>query len=79
MLFAFQGKSAYMWFWFGCEVEIRKTRPTFCAPYLENINPSVANFSWAIDEALDKIEEGEADFAGRPYSIFFMQRKAKTQ
>ena len=34
-------------------------------PYLENINPSVANFSWAMDEALDKIQDGRADLAGK--------------
>jgi len=45
-------------------VEIRGLRPTFCAPYQSTANPSVANFSLALHQAIAALNDGSADLAG---------------
>lgn len=58
-----QGKASYWWYWCGCEVEIRRTRPKFCQPY--GPAPSIQNFSDALDSAVEVIKNGSADLVGR--------------
>lgn len=57
-----QGKASYWWYWCGCEVEIRRTRPKFCQPY--GPAPSIQNFSDALDLAVEVIKNGSADLVG---------------
>jgi hypothetical protein len=53
-----------MWYWSGCEVEIRGYRPDFCDVYQDNPNPSREDFILALDEAMAVLTNGSADLAG---------------
>ena len=53
-----------MWYWSGCEVEIRGYRPAFCAAYQDNPNPDFDLFSEAVHEALNRLENDVTDLAG---------------
>ena len=45
-------------------MEIRGHRPTFCSPYQSTPNPSIGNFSMALDQAIAVLNDGTADLAG---------------
>ncbi|KAG8134720.1 putative Ectonucleotide pyrophosphatase-phosphodiesterase family member 6 protein, partial [Naja naja] len=62
----------YMWnpgtnlsFDIGCEVEILGIRPNYCIPY-ENV-PTDANFSNAVNNAIESLSNGAADMAAIYY------------
>ncbi|XP_046580134.1 glycerophosphocholine cholinephosphodiesterase ENPP6-like [Haliotis rubra] len=63
-----QGKRTYMYYWCGCEVEIRGLRPTQCQRY-PNRPPTINDTRGAITDALNKLEEDKADFAGIYYEL----------
>jgi len=58
-----QGKRSYFWFW-GCDVEIRGHLPTFCSPWVSTPNPSIGDFSSALDQAIAVLKNDSADLAG---------------
>lgn len=55
-------KKVYMYYWPGCEVEIRGVRPSFCEVYVGS--PSFQNFTDSIQSALSVLSSGEAHMAG---------------
>ncbi|XP_041372194.1 glycerophosphocholine cholinephosphodiesterase ENPP6-like [Gigantopelta aegis] len=57
----FNKKNCYMFYWPGCEVEIRGLRPNFCQPY-EGI-PTIPQFRSAIAQSLQLLQNGSADLA----------------
>jgi len=59
-----QGKRSYFWYWCGCEIEIRGYRPDFCQEYLSSPNPSLTNFTDALNAAVEVLRNGSADLAG---------------
>ncbi|XP_041372311.1 glycerophosphocholine cholinephosphodiesterase ENPP6-like isoform X4 [Gigantopelta aegis] len=56
-----QKKNCYMFYWPGCEVEIRRLRPKFCQPY-EAI-ATISQFRSAIAQSLQLLQNGSADLA----------------
>ncbi|XP_029439982.1 ectonucleotide pyrophosphatase/phosphodiesterase family member 6 isoform X2 [Rhinatrema bivittatum] len=58
-------KKVFMYYWPGCEVEILGVRPNYCRAYYNN--PSDANFTIAIKDALQSLRNGSADMAGVYY------------
>lgn len=55
-----------MYYWPGCEVQIRELRPTFCQPYKSV--PDVRQFQQAVMDGLQKLQRGDADIVGQ-YSM----------
>lgn len=55
------GRSVHMYYWPGCEVEIRGVRPAFCEEYV--YNPSVQNLTNSIHSALTVLSSGQAHMA----------------
>ncbi|XP_066488316.1 glycerophosphocholine cholinephosphodiesterase ENPP6 [Tiliqua scincoides] len=58
-------RKVFMYYWPGCEVEILGIRPTFCQPYFSV--PTDANFSNAVDNAIEFLRSGKADMAAVYY------------
>ncbi|KAM6441628.1 glycerophosphocholine cholinephosphodiesterase ENPP6 [Liasis olivaceus] len=54
-----------MYYWPGCEVEILGVKPNYCIPY-ENV-PTDANFSDAVNNAIESLSKGAADMAAIYY------------
>ncbi|XP_067885484.1 glycerophosphocholine cholinephosphodiesterase ENPP6 isoform X2 [Heterodontus francisci] len=54
-------KQVYMYYWPGCDVEIRNVKPTFCQKYY--YHPSDSNFTKAVSDAIDVLGQGKADMA----------------
>ncbi|XP_070613609.1 glycerophosphocholine cholinephosphodiesterase ENPP6 [Erythrolamprus reginae] len=54
-----------MYYWPGCEIEILGVRPKYCIPY-ENV-PTDANFSNAVNNAIESLSNGTADMAAIYY------------
>ena len=52
-----------MYYWLGCEVEIRGLRPTYCDKYTGP--PKMEDFESAINRSMDKMQTGEADMTGK--------------
>ncbi|XP_069487585.1 glycerophosphocholine cholinephosphodiesterase ENPP6 [Ambystoma mexicanum] len=59
------GKKVFMYYWPGCEVEILGVRPNYCRPYYNT--PSDANFSIAVNDAVQSLSNGSADMAAVYY------------
>ncbi|KAM8908670.1 glycerophosphocholine cholinephosphodiesterase ENPP6 [Spinachia spinachia] len=59
------GKTVFMYYWPGCEVEILSVRPAFCEEYV--YNPSEKNLTESIVNALDVLSSGEAAMAAIYY------------
>ena len=57
-----------MWYWPGCEIEIRGIRPKFCFSYLDTmkdgVKPGLEKFKTAVNEAIEVFRNGSGDFAG---------------
>ena len=53
-----------MWYWPGCEVQIRGLRPKFCASYFDHRRPGLEKMKTAVDEAIEVFRNGSGDFAG---------------
>uniref|UniRef100_A0A8C6TR28 glycerophosphocholine cholinephosphodiesterase n=1 Tax=Neogobius melanostomus TaxID=47308 RepID=A0A8C6TR28_9GOBI len=51
----------HMYYWPGCEVEIRGVRPAFCEEYV--YNPSLQNLTDSIHKALNVLSSGQAHMA----------------
>jgi len=60
-----QGIKSHMWYWRGCEVEIRGQHPDYCLPYAGI--PSMNDFKSAINSSLDLLEAGETQLAAIYY------------
>ncbi|XP_072262223.1 glycerophosphocholine cholinephosphodiesterase ENPP6 [Pyxicephalus adspersus] len=58
-------RKVYMYYWPGCEVEILGIRPEYCREYYNF--PSDANFTRAVNDALQSLRNGNADMAGVYY------------
>ncbi|KAM8939443.1 glycerophosphocholine cholinephosphodiesterase ENPP6 [Pelodytes ibericus] len=54
-----------MYYWPGCEVEILGVRPNYCREYYNN--PSDANFTKAVYDALQSLRNGDTDLAAVYY------------
>ncbi|KAM5193226.1 glycerophosphocholine cholinephosphodiesterase ENPP6 isoform 1-T1 [Mantella aurantiaca] len=54
-----------MYYWPGCEVEILGIRPKYCREYYNF--PSDANFTRAVNDALQSLRNGDADMAAVYY------------
>ena len=52
-----------MWYWNGCEVEIDGYKPDFCASYQSKPNPSLQDFTKALNDAVDALKK-DTNFAG---------------
>ena len=59
----FQNKTSHMYYWPGCEVQIRGLRPTFCFQY--GGIPTFDELHFAINESLAFLQTGKTDFAGK--------------
>lgn len=59
------GKTVFMYYWPGCEVEILGVRPSFCEEYV--YNPSEKNLTDSISNAINILRSGEADMAAIYY------------
>ncbi|KAM3866496.1 glycerophosphocholine cholinephosphodiesterase ENPP6, partial [Diretmus argenteus] len=59
------GKSVFMYYWPGCEVEILGVRPKFCREYV--YNPSEKNLTDSIEHALNALQSGQGDMAAIYY------------
>ncbi|XP_025083655.1 LOW QUALITY PROTEIN: ectonucleotide pyrophosphatase/phosphodiesterase family member 6-like [Pomacea canaliculata] len=66
-----QNKTAYMYYWPGCEVQIRELRPTFCQPYKSV--PDVRQFQQAVMDGLQKLQRGDADIVGVYFELLDSQ------
>lgn len=62
-----QGKSAYFWYWHGCEVTIRGTNASYCISHHDVPSPTYSDFTVAIDNALHVLQDDTADVAGIYY------------
>uniref|UniRef100_UPI00398F8259 glycerophosphocholine cholinephosphodiesterase ENPP6 n=1 Tax=Pristiophorus japonicus TaxID=55135 RepID=UPI00398F8259 len=58
-------RKVYMYYWPGCDVEIRSVKPTYCREYYDN--PSEQNFITAVSDAIDVLGQGKADMAAVYY------------
>ncbi|XP_076455734.1 glycerophosphocholine cholinephosphodiesterase ENPP6-like [Babylonia areolata] len=56
-----QNKTSHMYYWPGCEVEIRGLRPAFCQNYTGV--PSLDDFRSALDQSLSLLQTGQTDIA----------------
>ncbi|XP_076455613.1 glycerophosphocholine cholinephosphodiesterase ENPP6-like [Babylonia areolata] len=56
-----QNKTSHMYYWPGCEVEIRGLRPTFCRNYTGV--PSLDDFRSALNQSLPLLQTGQTDIA----------------
>ncbi|KAL2077673.1 hypothetical protein ACEWY4_027177 [Coilia grayii] len=54
-------RRVYMYYWPGCEVEILGVKPSLCVPYISNA--SEKNFTDAVEQALDALNQDKADMA----------------
>ncbi|XP_063806434.1 glycerophosphocholine cholinephosphodiesterase ENPP6 isoform X2 [Pseudophryne corroboree] len=80
-------KKASMYYWPGCEVEILGVRPSYCREYYNF--PSDANFTKAVNDAVQALGNGNADMAavyyeridkeGHHYGPWSEQRKDATK
>ncbi|XP_076455803.1 glycerophosphocholine cholinephosphodiesterase ENPP6-like [Babylonia areolata] len=57
-----QARTCHLYYWPGCEVEIRGTYPTFCRPYRGM--PDMSGFRDAITKSLEKLTFRRTDVAG---------------
>ncbi|XP_068125016.1 glycerophosphocholine cholinephosphodiesterase ENPP6 isoform X2 [Hyperolius riggenbachi] len=58
-------RKVYMYYWPGCEVEILGVRPHYCREYYNF--PSDANFTRAVNDAVQSLSNGDADMAAVYY------------
>ncbi|KAM9329502.1 glycerophosphocholine cholinephosphodiesterase ENPP6 [Gastrophryne carolinensis] len=58
-------RNVYMYYWPGCESEILGIRPKYCREYYDF--PSDANFSRAMDDAVQSLRNGDAEMAAVYY------------
>ncbi|XP_051876489.1 glycerophosphocholine cholinephosphodiesterase ENPP6 [Pristis pectinata] len=58
-------RNVYMYYWPGCEVEIRNVKPTYCREYHYDLSDS--NFEAAVSDAIDVLRQGKADMAAVYY------------
>ncbi|XP_078252795.1 glycerophosphocholine cholinephosphodiesterase ENPP6 isoform X2 [Rhinoraja longicauda] len=58
-------RKVYMYYWPGCEVAIRKVKPTYCREYY--YTPSDSQFKAAVSDAIDVLRQGKADVAAVYY------------
>ncbi|XP_078071224.1 glycerophosphocholine cholinephosphodiesterase ENPP6 [Mustelus asterias] len=58
-------RPVYMYYWPGCEVEIRGVKPTYCRNYY--YYPSDRNFTTAALDAIEALSQGKAEMAGVYY------------
>jgi ectonucleotide pyrophosphatase/phosphodiesterase family protein 6 len=58
-----QNKRSYIWYWNGCEVEIRGLRPDFCAAYQDTMNPDKETFEKALGDAVTLLKNDTTDLA----------------
>ncbi|XP_072371963.1 glycerophosphocholine cholinephosphodiesterase ENPP6 isoform X1 [Scyliorhinus torazame] len=58
-------RPVYMYYWPGCEVEIRRVRPTYCRNYYSY--PSDRDFTTAVSDAIDVLRQGKAEMAAVYY------------
>nr|XP_060634630.1 glycerophosphocholine cholinephosphodiesterase ENPP6 [Anolis sagrei ordinatus] len=58
-------RKVFMYYWPGCEVEILGHRPTYCLPYYSV--PTDADFSNAVNSAVESLRNGSADMAAVYY------------
>ncbi|XP_038661625.1 glycerophosphocholine cholinephosphodiesterase ENPP6 [Scyliorhinus canicula] len=80
-------RSVYMYYWPGCEVEIRGVRPTYCRDYYSY--PSDKDFTTAVSDAIDVLSQGKAEMAavyherndveGHHFGPWSKQRKEATK
>ncbi|XP_033829971.1 glycerophosphocholine cholinephosphodiesterase ENPP6 isoform X1 [Periophthalmus magnuspinnatus] len=60
-----RGRSVFMYYWPGCEVEILGVRPALCEEYI--YNPSIQNLTHSIESALNAISLGKANMGALYY------------
>ncbi|XP_003221658.2 glycerophosphocholine cholinephosphodiesterase ENPP6 isoform X1 [Anolis carolinensis] len=58
-------RKVFMYYWPGCDVEILGHRPTYCLPYYSV--PTDAEFSNAVNSAIESLRNGSADLAAVYY------------
>ncbi|XP_078418152.1 glycerophosphocholine cholinephosphodiesterase ENPP6 [Cetorhinus maximus] len=58
-------RPVYMYYWPGCEVEIRGEMPTYCRNYY--YSPSDKDFAAAVSDAVEVLRKGEAEMAAVYY------------
>ncbi|MEE6460854.1 hypothetical protein FKM82_001121 [Ascaphus truei] len=58
-------KKVYMYYWPGCEVEILGVKPHYCREYYDY--PSDANFTKAVNDAMQILKNGNTDMAAVYY------------
>lgn len=66
MIFYFQGKKTYFFYWRECDVVISGVKPTYCKP--RTIKPGIPEMKFAIDESLHLLQNRSADFIGKLYT-----------
>lgn len=64
-------RKVYMYYWPGCEIEIRKVKPTYCRPYY--YFPPDSLFQAAVSDAVDVLRQGKADMAAVYYENIDME------
>ncbi|XP_071987793.1 glycerophosphocholine cholinephosphodiesterase ENPP6-like isoform X1 [Engystomops pustulosus] len=58
-------RKVFMYYWPGCEVEILGVRPNYCREYYNS--PSDANFTRAVNDAVETLWKGNAEMAAVYY------------
>ncbi|KAM3939274.1 glycerophosphocholine cholinephosphodiesterase ENPP6 [Leptodactylus fuscus] len=58
-------RNVFMYYWPGCEVEILGVRPNYCRDYYNS--PTDANFTRAVNEAVQILRNGNAEMAAVYY------------
>lgn len=58
-------RKVFMYYWPGCEVEILGVRPNYCREYYNS--PSDANFTRAVNDAVETLRNGNAEMAAVYY------------
>ena len=70
----FKGKRAYMFYWYGCDVAIRGTSPTFCEPYFYGNGkyPGIPEMADSIYKGIQLFKNDSADLVGKYLQEMFV-------